>query len=166
MMEELIVWLKTSLLGIIILGALGSMIAATLIYVITKKIPRVLGTRKSHFLSHKQVLDRVFAKRQHNLLLTYFMHHLMYVVTGVLFGAIMAFWAFWFMHDGERFTFSGRGILLLSGAFYSLAVGIYNSYYIQRTYREKFLPLLREADSKEQSGERAEQGGRGIEKTR
>ncbi len=153
MMEELIMWLKTSLLGIIILGALGSMVAAALIYAITKKIPRVLGSGKSRFLSHKQVLDRVFAKRQHNLLLTYLMHHLTYVVTGVLFGAIMAFWAFWFMHDGERLSFSGRGILLLSGAFYFLAVGIYNSYFIQRAYREKFLPLLREAGGKKQSGE-------------
>jgi hypothetical protein len=120
-------------------------------HVITKTIPRSLGSRKSHFLSHTQVVDRVFAKRQHNLLLTYFMHHLTYVVTGGLFGAIMASWAFWFIYDGGRLSFSGRGIVLLSGAFYFLAVGIYNSYFIKRAYREKFLPLLREADDREHS---------------
>lgn len=152
-MVNLIAWLKTSLPGIIILGALGSMVAAMLIYVITKKIPRAFGSGKSRFLSHKEVFDRVFAKRQHNLLLTYFMHHLTYVITGFLCGAVMGLLAFWFMYDGKELSFSGRGILLLSGAFYFLAVGIYNSYFIKRAYREKFLPLLRDADNKEQSGD-------------
>lgn len=147
MVETTIVWLKTSLPGIIILGAVGSVVAAVLINLITKKIPRMFGTRKANFLSHKEVFDRIFAKKQHNLLLTYFVHHLMYAVTGVLFGAIMAFLAFWFMYDNARISFSGRGILILSGAFYFLAVGTYKAYFIKRAYREKFLPLLRENNS-------------------
>lgn len=143
-METIIVWLKTSLPGIIILGALGSVFAAALIHLITKKIPRAFGSGKAHFLSHQEVFDRIFTKGQHNLLLTYFVHHLMYAVTGVLFGAIMAFWAFWFMYDSSKISFSGGGILILSGALYFLAVGIYKAYFIKRAYREKFLPLLRE----------------------
>ncbi|MCG5497507.1 hypothetical protein, partial [Ectothiorhodospira variabilis] len=143
-MESVILWLKTSPPGIIILGALGSLVAAGVIDIIAKRIPRAFGARKSYFLSHNQVFDRIFAKRQQNLLLTYFMHHLMYAVIGVLIGVIMAFWAFWFMYDGGKIIFSGTGIGLLTGGFYFLAIGFYKAYFIKRAYREKFLILLRD----------------------
>jgi len=53
-MEPVILWLKTSLPGIIILGVACSLIAAGLIDIVTRRIPRMLRKQKSYFLSHNE----------------------------------------------------------------------------------------------------------------
>ena len=150
-MEDILVWLKTSFPGIIILGALGSLAAAMVIYVVTNVIPKALGFGESHFIGHKEVLNRVFQKQQHHLLITYFMYHMTYFVSGVVFGAGLCFWAYWFMYDGEHLEYSWPGILLLSGGFFFLGNAMYHSFFIERAYKEKLLPLLKEAASTHQA---------------
>lgn len=151
-MDDIIVWLKTSLIGIIILGAVGSLLAGIVIYMVTRALPRAWGYGSSHINNHTELLDRIVAKRQDQLLIIYMIYHVKYTLLNVIAGLTCTIIAFYIMLTGSgNVEFSQSGIIFLSLGLFFLSAGIYHAHFIERAYNKKLIPMLAEAGHKEEN---------------
>ena len=142
MLEEVIVWLKTTIPGIIILGALGSIGAAAVIYLLTKVLPAIFGYGSLRITNHIAVFDKAFSKRQHNFLLAFLAYHITHTIIAVVFGSVMCLFAYVTMNNAGSVQYSTRGIFQLSAGIYFLFWGIYHVYIIDKIYEKKVVPLV------------------------
>lgn len=143
------VWLKTSILGILILGSLGSLIAALLVYVVTKLVPTLIGKNKRIILSNKQVVQRAYQNGDHSLLLIFLVYHLGGQLAYLTFG--MGFLTIGIVLTVVTYNeLFGTSLLAVTAGIYLFFRAIYSTYYIQYAHDINVKKLIRLAGSEKQ----------------